>query len=228
MNISDANCRLASGRLGVRGPSKVIYIKCFVLFSFALSLSFQNASAQDFSVNAGIGLEYYNTPSLSRYLSARTGGVTPGVYTTSVQLEAGAEYFILNDWLVGIEYGYLPSQSTGNGYQISYSYSLPCLTIRKVLAGDNYYLRIGGGIGYHFFSLNQTDPYGGNIAYSSSGIGLKFDAALDSKLGENFYARVEGDAHAEFTGSFKSVDNGTHYSSNLSGVGVTFGLVYYF
>lgn len=198
------------------------------LASVIIALVAETASAQDFSVTAGLGLEYYDAPSLSQFLAKRTGGVTPGTYTTSIQLEAGGEYFILNDWAIGIEYSYLTNQNTGNDYQISYSYSLPSVTIRKVLAGDNYYLRFGGGIGYHFFSLSQLDPYGSTTDYSSKGLGLKFDAAIDTKLGENFYARIDAEARAEFTGNFKSIDDGATYSTNLSGVGVTFGLVYYF
>lgn len=200
------------------------------LASIVLALLARPASGQDLAVAAGLGLEYYNAPSLTQYIEKRTGGTTPGTYVTAFQLKTDAEYFIVSDWTIGIEYAYLANQSTGNSYQISYSYSLPTLTVRRILAGDNYYLRFGGGIGYHFFSMSQTDPYGDKTNYSSKGIGLKFDVALDSKLGENFYARVEGDGRAEYTGNFKATDETGEptYNSNLSGVGITFGLVYYF
>jgi hypothetical protein len=206
-----------------------------VFISMVVALLAHSASAQSLSVAAGLGLEYYNVPSLSRYFAVTTGGVTPGTYIASVQLEAGADFFIASDWTVGIEYAYLTNQSTGNGIQINYSYSLPTLMLRRVVAGDNYYLRVGGGLGYHFFSLNQNVGYG-TTNYSSKGIGLKFDGALDSKLGENFYARVTVDARAEFTGILKTstgaalinVTNSSEVNSNLSGVGISFGLVYYF
>jgi len=195
----------------------------------------QPARAQDLSVTAGLGLEYYSAPSLSQYFAVTTGGTTPGTFVTSVQLEAGADWFITDNWTIGIEYAYLTNQSTGNSIQISYSYSLPTLMLRKVIAGDNYYLRVGGGLGYHFSSLSQTIPYG-TTDYSSSGLGLKVDAALDTKLGENFYARVTVDGRTEYTGILKSGEgtaltnttNSSEVNSNLSGVGLTFGLVYYF
>ncbi len=207
------------------------------LTSIIIMLAGQSAMAQNFSATAGLGLEYYNAPSLSQYFAGTTGGVTPGTFTTSVQLEAGIEYFIVEDWALGIEYAYLTNQSTGNSIQINYSYSLPSITLRKVITGDNYYLRLGGGIGYHFSSLSQDIlAYGSTTDYSASGLGLKFDAAIDTKLGENFYARVDADARAEFTGNLKEKDgtalmnnnNSREVSSNLSGVGVTLGLVYYF
>jgi hypothetical protein len=199
-----------------------------------LALLTCRAPAQDLAVGAGMGFEYYNAPSLAQFLVKRAGGAIPGTYVTAFQLKTNAEYFILSNWTLGVEYAYLVNQSNGNAYQISYSYSLPTLTVHKVLPGDNYYLRFGGGIGYHSFSMSERDPYGGTIDYSAKGIGLKFDVAFDTKLGEDFYARVEGDARAEYTGSFNAADEltpaGNHpsYSSNLSGVGVTFGLVYYF
>ena len=205
------------------------------LASMIFGLLVGPASAQDFSATAGLGLEYYNAPSLSKYFAGTTGGVTPGTYMTSVQLEAGAECFIASDWAIGIEYAYLTNQSNGNGYQISYSYSLPTVILRRVIAGDNYYLRFGGGIGYHSSSLSELIL--NTQDYSSSGIGLKFDGAIDTKLNEDFYVRVDVDARSEFMGNLKSKTNGSvltnfndssRVNSNLSGVGVTFGLVYYF
>ncbi|HUI31908.1 MAG TPA: hypothetical protein VLX91_16990 [Candidatus Acidoferrales bacterium] len=193
--------------------------------------------AQDFSGAASVGIEYYDAPSLSQYFSATTGNQTPGTYTTSVQLEAAVEYFVATDWALGIEYAYLTNQSNGNGLQIGYSYSLPTITVRRVVTGDNYYLRFGGGIGYHFSSLGQDVlAYGSTTNYSSSGLGLKFDAALDSKLGENLYARVDADARAEFTGILKTKDGtplriavtSAEVNSDFSGVGIALGLVYYF
>lgn len=223
-----------NGAIGGQRPTIKHQIE---LSSIIILLLVQGASAQDFSATAGLGFEYYNAPSLSRYLAGTTGGVTPGTYMTSVQLETGVEYFIASDWTIGIEYAYLTNQNTGNGYQISYSYSLPSVTLRKVLAGDNYYLRYGGGIGYHFSSLSQDlQLYGNTTDYSSSGLGLKFDAAIDTKLGEDFYARLDVDGRAEFTGNFKDKagnplpnhNDQSIVNSNLSGVGITFGLVYYF
>jgi len=188
------------------------------------------ASAQNLAVAAGLGLEYYNAPSLAQYLAKRTGNSTPGSFVTAFQLKTDAEYFILSDWTLGVEYAYLINQSNGKSFQISYSYSLPTLTVRRVLPGENYYLRFGGGIGYHFFSMSQIDPYGGTTDYSSKGIGLKFDVAIDTKLSEDFYARVEGDARVEYAGKFnaKDAEAPATYNSYLSGVGITFGLVYYF
>ena len=208
-------------------------VLAFVVGFFLPGITF----AQDFSTAASLGFEYYNAPSLTRYFAVTTGGVTPGTFMTSVQLAASAEVFVVDDWAVGLEYAYLTSQQTGNSIQIDYSYSLPTLLVHRVVAGENYYLRVGGGIGYHFSSLSQNImAYGNTTDYSARGIGLKFDAALDTKLGENFYARVSADARAEITGILKTKDglaltsptDSREVNSNFSGVGLSFGLVYYF
>ncbi len=207
----------------------------FGLVVLIIALSAQYALAQTIDVTGGLGLEYYAAPSLSNYIAGTVGGVTPGTFTTSVQLEAALELLVIPDWSVGIEYAYLTNQFSGNGWQINYSYSLPSLTLRRILVGDNYYLRLGGAIGYHSSALSQN-PNGLTANYSANGIGLKFDAAIDTKLGENFYARIDADVRTEFTGFYKdksghaliNYNDSTEVSSRLSGIGVTFGLVYYF
>lgn len=216
------------------------------LLPMIVVIVFENANAQGFSTNAGIGLEYFTTPSLSQYLNyAAPGSITPGTYTTGVQFVLGGEYPILSNWLMGLEYGYIIKTVSGNNsigsQQIDFSYSLPSITLRRVIAGYGYYLKFGGGVGYHFESLSASSPYSNLSAnYSTHGLGLKVDASLDTKLGDNLYARVDAEAHAEFTGHLKT-SNGTEltyidYNSGqprpvdmyLSGVGIIFGLVYYF
>ena len=208
--------------------------------------SFHNANAQGFSANAGIGLEYFNSPSLSQYLNyASPGSTTPGAYMSAVQFVVGGEYPITSNWSLGLEYGYITKSVSNNSspgsQQIDFSYSLPSLTLRKLIAGEGYYLKFGGGIGYHFATLTRSDPFSGqSLEYSAHGLGLKIDALLDTKLGDRLYARVNAEARAEFTGDLKSsngsqltyIDYNTTESRPvdmyLSGVGIAFGLVYYF
>jgi len=203
------------------------------------------ASGQSLSITAGLGFEYFDPPGLSQYLNfAAPGSMTPGTYTTAAQFKFGAEYPISDAWSIGVELGYITKSTTGSDVlaseQVDYSYTLPSLTLRRYITGDGYYIRFGGGIGYHFASLSASNPYSlSPTNYSAHGLGFDFDAELDTKLSEHLYARIGGDARSEYTGILRESD-GTelnYYDSNnnghavtmyMSGIGVIFALVYYF
>ena len=204
----------------------------------------QSAYGQSLSVTGGLGLEYFNSPSISRYLIYEIGGVFPGTYTSAVQFVVGGDYRIASNWEVGLEYGYITRSVAGsNNINISYSYSLPSVVVLRVFRGDGFYIRYGAGIGYHFGSLGVTSPYSTAATnYSAKGIGFNAEAAFDTELDQNFYARITAEARGEFVGNLKTgkgdaltytAYNGTADQSepvnmNFAGVGLTFGLVYYF
>ncbi len=224
-------------------PSLFVRIAEWFLILLILTTWSHAAYGQSFSATAGMGLEYFNSPSISRYLAYQIGGVIPGTYTTAVQFVVGADYQILHDWEVGLEYGYITRSVSGsNNININYSYSLPSLIVRRTTEGDGYYFRYGVGIGYHFGTFGTTSAYSTNVTnYYADGLGFKIDAAFDTKLDKNFYARIAVDGRGEFVGTLKSGNgdaltystyDGNNYQShpvnmNFSGVGITFGLVYY-
>ncbi len=210
-----------------------------------LSLVPLNLHAQGLSITAGLGFEYFDAPSLSQYLNyAAPGSITPGTYTTAGQFVGACEYPISGDWSLGVELGYITKSSSSSGQagqlQIDYSCLMPSITLRKIVTGENFYVKFGGGIGYHFGYLGATNIYSNAPTnYSARGIGLKFDALIDTKLGDNLYARVDGEARSEFIGNLKASDgsdltfldatsNPQPVNMHLSGIGLTFGLVYYF
>lgn len=217
------------------------------IFFFAAFLLFAgSARAQMFSAYGGLGVEYYKADGLSNYLNyAAPGSVTPGSYTSAIRFILGGEFDVTKDWAVGIEYGYITKSVTGSNavssQQVSFSYSLPSLTIRRLISGDGYSLRFGGAFGYHFGSLSTSSPYSNqSVDYSAKGIGVQLDGSLDTRLDPKLYARVAVNARAEFVGDLKAADgsNLTYIDYNsgntlpvnmhMLGVGLSFGLVYYF
>lgn len=235
--MSKTGCVSRSG-IGWLGRAAIMIV---VSVSFVAS-----ARAQSLSATAGLGLEYFNAPSLYKYLNfAAPGSMPNGPYQSAIQFVGGAEYFISRDWAVGLEYGYITKTVSSSGalgfQQIDFSYSMPSVTLRRVIFGEGYYIQFGGGVGYHFGDVNTTSPYSNQTAdYSCRGVGLKLDALLDTKLGERLYARIDAEARTEFTGVLKAANgselsyvdfnSGQSHSVDMSfgGVGITFGLVYYF
>jgi len=213
-----------------------------LLSSMLISLFFNHSPlfAQDFSLSAGLGLSYYNTPSLIHYLNyLGATSNTAGSFTSAAEFFGRGDYLIGTGWSVGLEFAYL-SQSYTTNYvrQVSYSYALPTLTIHKLFYGDGFFMKYGGGIGYHFGSLNVPVLPDGTIDYVSKGFGIKADVSLDTKLGTNLYALIGFQARGEFLGDLtgpsgqqlRYTDNYGSHPTNmyLSGIGILLGLSYYF
>ncbi len=216
------------------------------LFSAALVLFAGNAFAQQFSAYGGIGVEYYKADGLSNYLNyAAPGSAIPGEFSSAVRFMVGGEYELSKDWAVGIEYGYITKSVSGNNFlssqQVNFSYSLPSLTIRRLIRVQGFVVRLGGAFGYHFGSLSTSSPYSSqSVDYSATGLGVRLDGSFDAQLDKRLYVRVGGEARAEFVGNLKAADgteltyldfnsgNMLPVNMHLLGVGVSLGLVYYF
>lgn len=209
-------------------------------FLFTLAHEASDVYAQDFSLSAGFGLSYYNTPSLVHYLNfLGATNITAGSFTSGAEFFVRADYLIGSGWSVGGEFAYLSQNYTTNyGKQLNYSYTLPSLTIHKLFYGDGFFMKYGGGIGYHFASLNVPVVPDGTIGYFSKGLGIKADVSVDTKLGTNLYALIGIQVQEEFLGNLTgSSGQQLQYNDNygihpinmfLSGVGIFLGLSYYF
>jgi hypothetical protein len=222
------------------------FLRTVSLCAALISLVPQNVRAQRLSAYGGIGIDYYRANSITNFLNSNgIGSVTPGAFTSSVQFLVGAGYAVTTNWEVGIEYAYLINSFSGNSslgsQQVSLSYSLPSITIRRLMRFDGYSFRFGGAFGYHFGGVSVSSPYSSQAQdFSATGFGLKLDGSLDTKLDERLYARIGAQAFAEVIGQPKAANgtlltytdynsgNQTAVNMSLFGVGVSLGLVYYF
>ncbi len=202
--------------------------------------------AQRVSAYGGLGVNYYKANSITNFLNSNgIGSVRPGGCTSAVQFFLGAGYAVTSDWEVGAELDYMINSYTGNSglgsQQVSLSYLIPSLTVRRLIRGEGYSLRFGGAFGYHFGSLSVSSPYSNQTQdYTATGFGMKLDGSLDTKLDEKLYARVGVHVVAELIGQPKAADgSGLTYTDYYSGgqtavnmefvgAGVSLGLVYYF
>lgn len=230
----------------MRGRNEIVALTTLACLALTFA-TYRNARAQQrFSTYGGLGVEYYKADGLSNYLNyAAPGSVTPKSFTSAIRFFLGGEYDVTNKWAIGLEYGYILKSVSGSNslssQQVNFSYSLPSLTVRRLIMEKGYSLRIGGSFGYHFGSLNTSSPYSNQTQdYSAKGVGLALDASFDGQLDKRLFARVGVDARAEFIGDLKAKDgsdltyvdynsgNSLPVNMNLFGVGVSFGLVYYF
>ena len=210
-------------------------------------VSLGTATAQQrFSAYGGMGVVYYRADGLSNYLNyAAPGSIVPNSFTSAIRFFIGGDYAVTHNWAIGIDYGYITKSVSGSNsigsQQINMSYSLPSLAIRRIFMEKGYSIRLGGEFGYHFGSVSTSSPYSSQTQdYSAAGAGVKLNGSVDTQLDKRLYVRIAVEGDAEFIGDLKAKD-GTKlayldYNSNafvpvnmdLLGVGVSFGLVYYF
>ena len=227
---------------------RTIQVKTLLPLAIAIVLfSIGPAEAQQkFSAYGGMGVIYYRADGLSNYLNyAAPGSVLPKSFTSAIRFFVGGEYAVTRDWALGIDYGYITKSVSGNNsigsQKVNIAYSLPSLTVRKILREKGFSIRLGGEVGYHFGSVSVSSPYSSQtLDYSAAGFGLKLNGSVDTPLDKRLYARIGFNGDAEFIGDLKSKDGSTltylDYNSgkfvpvnmDLVGVGISFGIVYYF
>ena len=192
-----------------------------------------------FSIYGGMGISIADAPGLVKYLNTLENPTVLNNFATDVEFFGGAEFPLSFEWGGALEYAYLfksYSLSVGDAgtYTVFYSLHMPTAMVHYVVTGEGYFLKFGGGIGYHTGSLEQKDPYGSDITYSAHGIGLKGQAVGQTAFDEHLYGYIGGDMRWELLGKLKS-DNGTVLqnqgrvaSLSMFVVGLNFGVVYYF
>ena len=192
-----------------------------------------------FSIYGGMGISIADAPGLVKYLNTLENPTVLSDFATDVEFFGGAEFPLSFEWGGALEYAYLFKSYTlsvgdAGTYTVFYSLHMPTAMVHYVVTGEGYFLKFGGGIGYHTGSLEQKDPYGSDITYSAHGIGLKGQAVGQTAFDEHLYGYIGGDMRWELLGKLKS-DNGTVLqnqgrvaSLSMFVVGLNFGVIYYF
>ena len=195
--------------------------------------------ANTFSIYGGMGVSLAAVPGLVNYLNTLADPTQQvSGFGTDVEFFGGAEFPVSVDWGGALEYSYLFKSYTlptsAGTYTVFYSLNMPTAMAHYVMVGKGYFIKLGGGIGYHTGLLEQKDYYGNDLTYSAHGVGLKAQAVGQTAFDDHFYAYIGGNMRWELLGSVKS-DNGTVLqnqgkvaSLSMFVVGLSFGMIYYF
>jgi len=193
-----------------------------------------------FAVYGGMGVSLAAAPGLVKYLNtlADPAQQVPD-FGTNIEFFGGAEFPVTDQWGGALEYGYLfksytlPNSIAGT-YTEFYSVSMPTAMAQYVFSGIGYFIKFGGGLGYHTGSLEQKDSYGNDITYSTHGIGFKAQAVGQTAFDGHFYGYIGGSMRWELLGNLKNgsgtvlQNEGRAASLSMFVVGVNFGVIYYF
>jgi len=190
----------------------------------------------------GMGIAITAAPGLVKYLNTLPGlpqQVTD--FGTNVEFFGGAEFPLSVEWGGALEYSYLfksynlPTLDDAGTYTIFYSLHMPTVMVHYVVPGKGYFIKLGGGIGYHTGSIEQKSSlYGTDSTYSAHGVGFKVQVVGQTAFDDHMYGYIGGDMRWELLGKVKGVNgavlqnNGQSASLSMFAVGLSFGVIYYF
>ena len=197
--------------------------------------------ANTFSLYGGMGISLAAATATVDYLNTLVdASQRVDEFATAVEFFGGAEFPVTDEWGGAVEYSYLfksytlPTTSAGT-YTLFYNVNMPTAMAHFVIPGRGYFLKLGGGAGYHFGSITQTSSlYGTDSSYTARGFGVKLQAVGQTAFDERLFAYIGGDMRWEFLGKAKSANGeelrnrGEAASLSMFAVGLRFGLIYYF
>jgi len=233
----------------VRRPGTVpIVVLVLVITVVSTKLVAQPAGDQtsrrfiDFT--AGMGVDLHSAISVVNYINLMA---QPRLDEKVFDFSSAAEFYVVpevqvsHDWSAGLEYSlliksYAINDRTGfSRSEFSYQVHMPTLLVHRVLLGEGYRVKVGGGIGYHFANFTQRFPtFGSEETLSADGIGVKLDAVGNTRFDETFYGSIGVDLRWDFEGTLKRSSGAPAATSssiplptmNFFSAGLKFGITF--
>jgi hypothetical protein len=163
-----------------------------------------------FDVTVGLGINAHVASAVADYVNQVAlpwPEQKADIITSAPEVYAVCELQISDDWSVGAEYALLLKSHAvddRSGYarsNFSYQVHMPSVLVHRLLFGEGYRVKAGGGVGYHFCLFQQEfQPYGNEEALRTSGLSLKLEAVGNTKFDESFYGSIGFDLRWDFLG----------------------------
>lgn len=224
----------------------VVCLVCAVRLSYAQPRTLTQSElpkerANTFSLYGGMGVKLGAAPAMVDYINTLADpSQRASEFATDVEFFGGAEFPLSDEWGGALEYAYLfksytlPTSNAGT-YTLFYNIHMPTAIAQYIIPGKGYFLKLGGGIGYHIGSVEQSNSvFGTDSTYTARGFGVKALAVGETAFDEHLYGYISGDLRWEYFGKLKN-NNGNELrnlgqtaSLSMFVVGLGFGLIYYF
>jgi hypothetical protein len=213
-----------------------------MLYPFGgLLLAQQETVERTAGVSAGMGVSYIDAPNVVDYLNTFVASPAERVsdFGSAVEFFVAPEKWLSPSIILRLEYAYLLksySISRSEGlYHFDYSVHMPTLVLDYLFQGDGFYVKAGGGVGYHFGKFSYLFPNANTEArFTGGGVGVKLELTGNTAFGESLYGLIGGDLRLAFIGALKDSDGNGPVGAvdpvklHFTSVGIKFGLVYYF
>ncbi len=191
------------------------------------------------SLSAGLGVIVVTQKDIAAYINS---GFTPvqsiSEMTSAAEFYGAAEFGVTPSWIARLDYGYLlktieiPSPF-GPNFQFTYTVHMPTLLADYRIIGRGYYIKFGGGLGYHFIQFKE-DLAGQGNTWHGAGPAVKLELNGNVQLDTHLYVDLGGELRFDFLGDLKDDSGntlnaaGNNVSATFAGAGVRLGLLYTF
>lgn len=195
-------------------------------------------------LTVGLGVNAHFATSAANYINLVAQpwpGQKVDIITSAPEFTLVGECQLSDEWSAGVEYSLLlksyslDDRSGFSRSDISYNVHMPTILVHRLLFGEGFRIKAGGGIGYHAVTFKQHfQAVGTEEALSTSGVGFKLEAVGNTKFDETFYGSIGIDLRWDFLGTLKRRDpapaadrsTGELPSMTLFNAGITFGLTF--
>ncbi len=194
-----------------------------------------------FAISAGMGVDEVAATHIVNYVNTTAvAGQTADQFATAVDFFGAAEIPLGEEYGLKAEYTYLFKSYTfvsvyGGTNEVFYALQMPSLIGQYVITGEGYFVKFGGGFGYHFGSMEEKRSlYATTSTSKATGPGFVLEAAGQTAFDEHLFGYIGGDLRWEFLGTLKDAQGaavsslGQTATLNLFSAGLKFGLIYYF
>jgi len=215
-------------------------MKKLLIVSFLLL--FGSTSFSQYSIRAGLGVEFKNISSFYDYINQNFAPSNSQLknFNSAVNFSVEIDKSISDNFDLGVEMAYdllsYNYQFNLGQYDVTVKNFMPSILAYYVFSGKGYQFKFGGGAGLRFINIVEQLPgTPTTTSYSSTGIGFILRGLGNTKISENFYANITADLRYDVNGDVSNSSRNLfnpgmneNVKFNSFSAGITLGITYLF
>lgn len=195
-------------------------------------------------ITVGMGIDLHSATSIVDYINLVA---QPRSDQKLSEFSSAVEFFVVpelqfsDSWSAGLEYSLLiksysiDDRSGFSRSEFSYQVHMPTMLLHRVVFGEGYRVKMGGGIGYHLAEFTQRFPsIGSEVELVARGIAFKVDIVGNTQFDETMYGSIGLDLRWDFAGALERSGSQpgdantsvTYPKMNFFSVGLKFGVTF--
>lgn len=215
-------------------------MKKLLIISFLIL--FGSTSFSQYSLRAGLGIEFKNISSFYDYINQNFAPSNSQLksFNSAVNFSVELDKSISDNFDLGVEMAYdllsYNYQFNLGQYDVTVNNFMPSILAYYVFSGKGYQFKFGGGAGLRFINVDEQLPSTPTTtSYSSTGIGFILRGMGNTQISENLYANITADlrydANGEVSSGSKNLFNpgmNENVKFNSFSAVITLGITYLF